>query len=371
MPYFSLKILNIVIKDQTTQWLMLLELYVLITRRRNGSIFTPDEYQDIKDVIDGRKYLEKYSLLFPPGELLSNSALAICLHQIVAMVGLPKQAINTIWSTTFLLEELEEIAINETIRMAFNSQIMEFTVDMKLLANNTKEKVWEQIKEQIKELAEQVTWLSNQVQSNPINQSNEAEIRMPKSYAAALINPPLNMNPKLAAREGIRAWQFVLKGINKLEFSQYNSQQLKAQLNKAVKELGMKEGKMCSLMIQKNGNTLIEVESDTSAKWFTNILNRTEFCTRLGKNISFKPRLYNVLALNSPLTIDPEGDKPWRDKWNQRPRGQHHPSHTILDQMFITTGQSSLQPKSVKIWNLPWFLAGVMTDWYWQTSGPI
>ena len=71
----------------------------------------------------------------------------------------------------------------------------------------------------------------------------------------------------------------------------------------------MKEGKIRSLTEQRDGNTLIEVDSDYSAKWFANKVNRTEFCTRLGKSISFKPRLYNVLAQNAPLTIDPEDEK--------------------------------------------------------------
>ena len=178
-----------------------------VTRRRNGSITTPDEYQDIKDAIDGRKYLEKYSLLCPPGEPTSNPALAICLHQIAAMAGLPKQAINAIRSAAFLLEELEEIAVNETIRMAFDSQITEFTADMKLLANDTKEKVQVEIKDQIKEFTEHITRLSNQATpiNNTVNQQNETETRTTKSYAAALINPPPNVNPKLAAREGIKA----------------------------------------------------------------------------------------------------------------------------------------------------------------------
>ena len=66
------------------------------TRRRNGSLSTPDELQDIKNREDGRKFLEKHLLLCPPGEPASNGALAICLHQITAMAGIPKTALNTI-----------------------------------------------------------------------------------------------------------------------------------------------------------------------------------------------------------------------------------------------------------------------------------
>jgi hypothetical protein len=38
------------------------------TRKRKGSITTLDEDQDIQDAKDGRKFLEKHSLLCPPGE---------------------------------------------------------------------------------------------------------------------------------------------------------------------------------------------------------------------------------------------------------------------------------------------------------------
>lgn len=70
-------------------------------------------------------------------------------------------------------------------------------------------------------------------------------------------------------------------------------------------------------MEQKDGNTLIEVDSDYSAKWFANKVNRTEFCIRLGESISFKPRLYNVLAQNAPLTIDPEDEKHIEEEVNE------------------------------------------------------
>ena len=97
--------------------------------------------------------------------------LAICLHQITAMAGLPKKAINAIQSAAFLLEDLEETAINETIRLAFDSQITEFTADMKLLVDDTNSK----IQDQIKDLSEQITRVASQTQptNSPVNQARE------------------------------------------------------------------------------------------------------------------------------------------------------------------------------------------------------
>jgi hypothetical protein len=88
---------------------------VAATRKRNGSVTTPEEFQDIKNTHNGRKFLKKHVLLCPPGEPTTNGALSICLHQIPALSGLPKQAINSIRATAFLLEQIEEEAINETI----------------------------------------------------------------------------------------------------------------------------------------------------------------------------------------------------------------------------------------------------------------
>lgn len=93
------------------------------TRKRNGSITTPDEYQEIKNSVDGRKYLEKFSLLCPPGEPTSVEAVSICLHQVSALAGLPRQAVNAVRSAAFLLEELGENSINETVRSTFDSHL--------------------------------------------------------------------------------------------------------------------------------------------------------------------------------------------------------------------------------------------------------
>lgn len=46
------------------------------TRRVGGSVATPEESQDIKDSLEGRKFLEKHSLLCPTGEPASNGTIA-------------------------------------------------------------------------------------------------------------------------------------------------------------------------------------------------------------------------------------------------------------------------------------------------------
>lgn len=104
---------------------------------------------------------------------------------------------------------------------------------MKLLVDDTNSK----IQNQIKDLSEQITRVASQMQltNSPVNQAREPGSRTTPTYAAVLINPPPNINPKIASREGIKAHQCVLTGVKESAFSQYNSQRLKAQLNKMAK----------------------------------------------------------------------------------------------------------------------------------------
>src|ERR1700678_2844159 len=68
---------------------------------QNGPPPLMEDYQDIKDSLEGRKYLEKHSLLCPPGELPTHQSLSTCLHQILALAGVPKQMVNVICSVAF------------------------------------------------------------------------------------------------------------------------------------------------------------------------------------------------------------------------------------------------------------------------------
>ena len=57
------------------------------------------------------------------------------------MSGLQKPVINAIRLVAFLLDELEDMQINETVKEAFDSQTNEFTTDMKTLIDDVKEKI--------------------------------------------------------------------------------------------------------------------------------------------------------------------------------------------------------------------------------------
>ena len=61
-----------------------------------------------------------------------------------------------------------------------------------------------------------------------------------RGYADALIHPPPHANPRLAAREGIRARQVLLEGIDPAsKLGGMGSAQVKGELNKIIREAGL------------------------------------------------------------------------------------------------------------------------------------
>jgi len=264
--------------------------------RRSGNSVIIEELQDIKDSIEGRKFLEKHLLLSPPGEPPTHESLATCLHQISAMAGLQKPVINAIRSVAFLLDELEETQINLTVKEAFDSQITEFTSDMKLLVEDAKEKIDAHIKASEERLAKvPQTHMPNSQPTPPVN-----------TYASILVNPPAHANPRVAAREGIKARQFAFGGIKNSKLSHLDTVQLKTELNKILTDIGLTTGKIRSITKSRNGDNILEMDSDEAAIWISGEDNKRRFCDSIGANTEFRHRIYNVIAFNVPLTINPD-----------------------------------------------------------------
>ena len=199
------------------------------TTRCNGPAALPEEFQEIKDALEGQSFLEKHSLLCPPGQSITHTSLSICLHQISALQSVPKQAVNAIRAVAFLIEEMESTQIHDTIRETLDSQLTDLTSDMRLLVDDAKEKISEHLK-----LAEERLAKLPQVHMTPTIQARPAV----NSYASVLVHALAHANPRVAAREGIKARQFLLEGIKNSKFSHLDSVQLKNELNKILVELG-------------------------------------------------------------------------------------------------------------------------------------
>jgi hypothetical protein len=216
------------------------------------------------------------------------------------MLGVPKQVINAIRSVAFLLDELEETQINTTVKEAFDSQFTEFTSDMQLLIQDAKEKIDVHIKAAEEHLTQLKTPSSQmEPQTMPTNA---------RSYASVLINPPAHANPRVAAREGIKARQFAIEGVKNSKFSHLDNFQLKDELNRIILNLGLSTGKLRSVTSSRNGATILEADNDETARWLATAENQRRICEEIGSNAEFRHRTYNILALNVPLALDPAND---------------------------------------------------------------
>jgi hypothetical protein len=214
------------------------------------------------------------------------------------MAGLQKMAINAIRAVAFLLEDMEDSQINETLRAALDSQMTEFTSDMRILVEDAKDKIDGHIKASEERLLN--------IPLPAPTQINQQATTTTATYASKLVSPPAHANPRIAAKEGIKARQFLIEGIRNSKFSHLDTLKLKAELNKILTELDMPMGKIRSIISSRGGGTIIEADTDEAASWLTVATNQRKLCDRIGSNAEFRTRSYNIIAFNVPTDINPE-----------------------------------------------------------------
>jgi hypothetical protein len=113
----------------------------------------------------------------------------------------------------------------------------------------------------------------------------------------------------VAAKEGIKARQFLLEGVTNTKFSHTDVFELKTELNNILGSLGLKNGKIRSINKLRNDGTLIEMDSEAATTWITNQENQVKLCNKIGEGVSFRTRVHNLIAYNVPLGITPEDVK--------------------------------------------------------------
>src|SRR5260221_5070468 len=121
--------------------------------KKKGTTVTPTlSKDDVHNSIDARRYLEKTLLLCPAREPLTITSMSYCLHQISKTAGISRHVANAVRAAAYMVEEMEENAINEIVREAMNSQLNEFAQDMKSLVEDTNDTIGTHIQEKMKEL---------------------------------------------------------------------------------------------------------------------------------------------------------------------------------------------------------------------------
>jgi hypothetical protein len=111
----------------------------------------------------------------------------------------------------------------------------------------------------------------------------------------------------LAAREGIRARQFMIEGPQREStIGQMNGIQLKNEFNRILGELSQADNKVRSAVVQRNQGILLEMENNNGAAWMRMTDNCTALCEVIGNNAYFRTRTYNLIAFNVDLMVEPE-----------------------------------------------------------------
>ena len=195
---------------------------------------------------------------------------------------------------------MEETQISGFVKEAFESQITEYTSDMKTLIEDAKDKLDKHFKATEGRLTQLIDKAAAQPQGPP---QRHAQLN---SYASALTNPPPHANPRIAAKEGIKARQFLLEGLINTKFSHTDVLQLKTELNTILGGLGLKNGKIRSVNKLRNGAALLEMDSDDATMWLATQENRNRFSTKIGPEAVFRTWVHSLIAFNVSLAISPE-----------------------------------------------------------------
>ena len=180
---------------------------------------------------------------------------------------------------------------------ALDSQLTEMTSDMKILVEDAKAN----ISVHCKAAEERLASIRPPPPPHPSTQT-----RNTSTYASVLVNPPAHANPRVAAREGIKARQFMLEGIKSSKFSHLDLLQLKAELNKILADLEPPPGKLRLVSSSRTGGIVVEADSDEMASWLSDKTNQRKFCDNIGSNTEFRTRTYNFIAFNVPIAINPD-----------------------------------------------------------------
>ena len=263
--------------------------------RRTGAPPPQEDFQEFKDALEGRKFLEHHLLLCPPYEPASHQSLAACLHQISALPGMGKTGVSAVRAVALLLDEMEETQIHTAVKEAVDIQINEATIDTQKLIEDASHKVGDLIKQ----IEDKIALIPPAPQATQISPPTH-------TYASALINPPPHANPKLAAREGIKARQFALIGLKDSALSHLNPSQLKTLTNKIISDLGHPTGKIHSITNTRMNGIILEADCDATAKWLSSEENQKKICEKMDPNIKFYARNYKVIAYNVPIDMDPK-----------------------------------------------------------------
>jgi len=249
-----------------------------------------------------RDLLEKHQMLCPEGTEVTVQAVSTCLHQIANTRGngLTPLIKSLIRAAATLLDETGYDNIRNAAKEIVVEQLKDIYEDLASITEGVKSNIREEFNKHSQSLTELTKTLSKQIKPTP-------------SYSDILSNgPPPNVNPKVVAREGIKARQFLVDCPPESDIHTKSQTEILKMFNAALTKAGAgaQEGKIRSVERLRNGGLLGEFGTDEGAKWLNKSTNANEFFTALGNvgnGAKLKPRSHNVIVYFAPLTFDPNG----------------------------------------------------------------
>jgi len=168
---------------------------------RRGSAPMSDTLK-YNDPMVARSFLEKHHLLVSDRAELTTGVLAACMHQVAGLEGILKQAEKAIQSLATLMECMADDGIKETIHELILGELNSMVEDINGMLEGMK-------KDTSKKMSKQVEALK---QATVVQKTTYCEVNTTNNgttpYKDALALPPLSVDPRIAAKEGIRARQF-------------------------------------------------------------------------------------------------------------------------------------------------------------------
>ncbi|KAF8805380.1 hypothetical protein BYT27DRAFT_7258493 [Phlegmacium glaucopus] len=180
----------------------------------------------INNAAAARRYLERRLLFVPEGHPATTATLATALHQIAAIDRIPKEAVEAIQAVAYMLDELDEGIIAATARDAVNDQLAYMNDELKTLTGHFLTTMENEMGKHLATVAEATKGLASTTT---------------KSYKEALLsnNPtPANADPRILAREGIKARQFLLDFPDDLDTRELSQADIVKRFNEAIAGAG-------------------------------------------------------------------------------------------------------------------------------------
>ena len=272
------------------------------------------EKDQINNVRDARRFLETRLLMVPDGTAPTPNVMSATLFQISGMAGVPGLARRAMRAAAYLMEEMDTDAIATVTRDAVVEQMTYITEELKSMTEHIKLTITEEIGNQVRAIEEATAAAAAHTKKI----SDEAATKQQgMSYKEALGKQPdheRQADPRIVAREGIKARQFLMDFPADSPVQKMSMVELLEKCKEALKQAcGDEEHhELRAAERLANKGILAEFMTDEGAKWLKIEDNADRLFLAMGANgtgAQWKRRMHNVIAYYVPITFTPTDAK--------------------------------------------------------------